>query len=61
MSDTQMVLSEDEKVYVARILELRFGELRVEEHRTHTPAYRDAVQQEEVLVRAILAKLGKQV
>ena len=50
-------LTAEEKQYLIRLLDARLGETRVEVHRTHTPDYREQVQQEEALVRGLLAKL----
>jgi hypothetical protein len=50
-------LTAEEKQYLIRLLDARLGETRVEVHRTHTPDFREQVQQEEALVRGLLAKL----
>jgi len=57
MPDFQLVLNDGEKQYLERLLKSALGETRVEAHRTHTPAYRQQVLEEEELVRQLLAKV----
>ena len=57
MVQLETELTAEEKQYLIRLLDARLGEARVEVHRTHTPDYREQVQQEEALVRGLLAKL----
>ena len=55
---TLMIL-EEERVEMVRLLEQVLGETRVEIHRTHTPDYRDRVISQESLLRGLLAKLQR--
>jgi hypothetical protein len=59
MAEFHLVLNEQEKAYLERILKSALGETRVEVHRTHTPDYRQQVLGEEELVRQLLAKVQK--
>lgn len=59
MAEFHLVLNEQEKAYLERILKSALGETRVEVHRTHTPDYRQQVLGEEELVRQLLAKVKK--
>ncbi len=52
-------ISEEERVEIVRLLEQVLGETRVEVHRTHTPDYRERVQAEETLLRALLDKFSR--
>jgi hypothetical protein len=62
MADTSLMLSAEEKSLLARVLRAALGETRVELHRTHfSPEFRSEVQQEEKLLRGLLAKLGQPV
>ena len=58
MADTTIVLTQQERDYLAGVLKTRLGDVRVEVHHTHAPDYRDQVQREEELVRGLLAKFG---
>jgi hypothetical protein len=59
MSDRQIALTEEERSWLAGLLKQVLKEQRVEEHRTRTPLYRQAVLQEEALVVSVLKKLGE--
>ena len=54
-----LMISEEERVEMVRLLEQVLGETRVEIHRTHTPDYRDRVIGQESLLRGLLAKLQR--
>jgi hypothetical protein len=58
MSEMQLILSAEERSYLARLLETALKNHRVEEHRTRTPSYRENVLAEEKIMEQILAKLG---
>jgi hypothetical protein len=54
-----LALTTEEKDSLLRLLRKTLGEARVEAHRTHTPAFREGVLGEEVLIRNLIAKLEK--
>jgi hypothetical protein len=57
MAEHYLVLTDEEREYLANLLNSALSETRVEVHRTHTPAYRERVLHEEDLIRGLLAKL----
>jgi hypothetical protein len=58
MADVQLNLSAEEREYLVRLLEETLKEMRVEEHRTRTPSYRQLIVHDEKLIEALLGKLG---
>lgn len=52
-----LMITEEERAELVRLLEQVMGETRVEIHRTHTPDYRTRVIGQESLLRGLLAKL----
>jgi hypothetical protein len=52
-----VTLEKDEVIELLQLAEHALGEARVEVHHTHTPDFRAAVQQREILLRRIIAKL----
>ena len=60
MLDFTLILNEQERAELTRMLEQALGDTRVEVHRTHfSPEYRATVQQEEGVIRGLLDKLRK--
>ncbi len=58
VSETRaLMITEEERAELLRLLEQLLGETRVEIHRTHTPDYRAMVISQESLLRGLLAKL----
>lgn len=58
MNEYTVVLTQEEKEYLQRVLQTAIGETRVEAHRTHySPDFRDRVLAEEVLLRGMISKL----
>jgi len=57
MSQVNLTLTNDERDYLVRMLQKALEDVRVEVHRTHTPDFRAQVQNEEELVRGLLAKV----
>ncbi len=59
MSEFTLVIDDQERSELLRILERALGEARVEAHHTHTPDYREEVQQEEALLRGLLQRVRR--
>ena len=57
MAETRIVLTQEEREYLLRILQSAIGETRVEVHRTHQPNFRTQVLAEEELQRKLISKL----
>ena len=57
MADSQLTLTDEERAFLADLLEITLRDTRVEEHRTRTPIYREAVVHREEMILALLAKL----
>jgi hypothetical protein len=53
----QVMLGDEERAELARILETALADIRVEIHRTHTPDFRDQVQRREAVLRGLANKL----
>ena len=51
MADLDVSLSADELALLRRMVETVLGDTRVEVHRTHQPAYREQVKDEEACAR----------
>jgi hypothetical protein len=58
MGDTQLTLTADERQYLTELLEGTLKAMRVEEHRTRTPSFREHILKQESIVAALLTKLG---
>ena len=56
---TQLTLTAEESEFLAGLLEVALRDVRVEEHRTRTPTYREHILHREDLMACLLAKLGK--
>ena len=54
-----LMISEEERVEMVRLLEESLKEIRGEIHKTHTPDYRDRVIGQEALLRGLLVKLQR--
>jgi hypothetical protein len=52
-----LTLTAEEGKYLEQLLEAVLKDTRVEEHRTRTPIYREAVVHREEMILALLAKL----
>jgi site-specific DNA-methyltransferase (adenine-specific) len=59
MADAQLTLTTEERQYLVGLLETTLKEVRVEEHRTRTPSYREHVVHQEDLIKSVLGKLGQ--
>jgi hypothetical protein len=58
MAEVQLTLSAEERQYLVELLTHTLKDVRVEEHRTRTPSYREQVIHQEDLIQALLKKLG---
>jgi hypothetical protein len=59
MADTPLTLTTDETEYLVRLLNTVLKDLRVEEHRTRAPSFREHMLHDEKLIAGLLGKLGK--
>ena len=57
MAEQNLVINEQERSELMRVLRNYLGETRVEVHHTHTPGYREEVKHEEEVIRGLLKKL----
>jgi hypothetical protein len=57
MAEHYLVLTAEEREYLANLLSSELSETRVEARRTHTPDYRERVIHTEDLIRGLLAKV----
>jgi hypothetical protein len=57
MTDLQVTFSAEERQYLLGLLQTTLTSVRVEEHRTRTPLFREHVSQQEKLVQGLLTKL----
>jgi len=58
-SSYTLTLSDEEHDSLLGLLRQTLGEARVEVHRTHTPAFRDAVVGEAAVIRALIEKIER--
>jgi hypothetical protein len=58
MADMQLTLSDEERQFLAEFLDRSLKEMRVEEHRTRTPSFRELIVEKESLASSLLRKLG---
>jgi hypothetical protein len=59
MPEFQLALTDEEHKYLADLLQTVLKDVRVEEHRTRTPLYRETVAHKEALILELLNKLGR--
>ena len=57
MAEFNLMINDQERAELLRVLKTSLGETRVEVHRTHTPGFREDVQQEEAVIRSLLQKI----
>jgi hypothetical protein len=57
MAEQSLVINEQERSELERVLRNYLAETRVEVHHTHTPAYREEVKHEEEVIRGLLKKI----
>jgi hypothetical protein len=58
MTATELALTDEERSFLAELLQRSIKEKRIEEHRTRTPTYREHLVHEEELIKGLLQKLG---
>jgi len=59
MAESQLTLTAEERDFLAHLLETELKEMRVEEHRTRTPSFREHILRNEHVIAALLGKLGR--
>ena len=59
MGEFNLVITEQEREELLRLLKSSLGETRVEVHRTHTPGFREDVKHEEQVIRTLLEKVER--
>ena len=59
MPETQLTLTAEESQFLTGLLEVALRDVRVEEHRTRAPAFRERILHREALMAGLLAKLGE--
>jgi hypothetical protein len=59
MAESQLMLTGEERTYLAELLQATLKDTRIEEHRTRTPAYREHILHHEDLIVGLLSKLGQ--
>jgi hypothetical protein len=57
MAELQLTLTDEERTFLADLLETALKETLVEEHRTRTLSYRELVQRQEHLIAQLLDKI----
>jgi hypothetical protein len=57
--ELQVTLTGEEREYLLGLLETTLKDMRVEEHRTRTPSYREVVLRQEATAEALLAKIRR--
>jgi hypothetical protein len=57
MAEFNLMINEQERSELLRILRDYLGQTRVEVHHTHTPGYRENVKHEEEVIRGLLQRL----
>jgi hypothetical protein len=57
MADFTLTLNEVERAELTLLVEIALKDTRVEVHHTHTPGYREKVEEEEKVLRNLLNRL----
>jgi hypothetical protein len=58
MANLQLTLSDEEQSFLAHFLEKSLQDLRIEEHRTRAPDYRQLIIDKEEVASSLLKKLS---
>jgi hypothetical protein len=59
MAELQLTLTEEERAFLVGLLEITLKDMRIEEHRTRTPSYREHILDRENLITRLLDKLHR--
>ena len=59
MNETTLHLTNEERTFLAELLEKSLKDARIEEHRTRAPSFREFVLRQEALIASLLGKLGQ--
>ena len=54
-----LTLTDEERAFLADLLEISLKDTRIEEHRTRTPSYREHIVHREDVIAGLLTKLGR--
>ncbi len=57
MADIQVTLTAEEGQWLQELLERVLKDIKIEEHRTRTPTYREHVVHQEQLLQSVLGKV----
>ena len=57
MAEFNLLITEQERAELLRLLKTSLGDTRVEVRRTYTPGYREDVKHEENVIRSLLEKV----
>lgn len=57
MAELQVTLTAEESQYLLDLLQKTMNDMRIEEHRTRTPTYRDHVLHQEAIAEGLIHKL----
>jgi hypothetical protein len=57
MNELQVTLTAEERQFLLDLLNATLKDMRIEEHRTRTPTYREHVLRQEALAEGLLNKL----
>ena len=59
MAEQQLMLTAEERKFLAELLSRVLKDVQVEEHRTRSLSFREIVVREEKMIKALLSKLGQ--
>jgi hypothetical protein len=59
LTTEEMTLTDEEKEFLADLLEIALKETLIEEHRTRKTSFREHILHREELIKAVLGKLGR--
>jgi len=59
MPESQLTLTSEERDFLVTHLEHVLKDIRIEEHRTRAPSYREHILKQEAQIVSLLTKLGK--
>ena len=59
MADLQFSMTAAERDFLTELLDKALKDMRIEEHRTRAPSFREHVIRHEEMISSLLTKLGK--